>query len=971
MLSSIEADVATLQETRINEPSTDICGSYTLLLGAADSRYVGGVGFAVSQKITNSILEFDFVSYRLAYLKLDTGKTTRWIVSAYAPTEDATDIVKDEFWDSLMKLIRSIPAKHDVIVGMDANAVFAAKEDHEALGRWHIDSKETTDNGGRLLELCSAANMTIASTHKMTSRSRMFTWTGNTRLSPEEQQRRGTRRLRAQLDYVLMRPGQLGRMRRVGAVLHTNFDSDHQPVLAVIDGAFARRKFVRPPQKLDSSALKDAQVAETFRGAVLDKMISRATKHENTADSWTSAIADAAKDSLPLCRNQRQAKKYSEKANEIYRRMCHARHQGDLAACRRLRRAIRNQLKRDREEVWERRVEELQAAWEARNPRKVYTLLRVYSGRLTTPTKTLKTERGLVTGEHTLPVWKEYFETLLNREPPTVLELDHHQRPQYEMNTSRPTENEVRAVIRKLSSNKAPGDDGITAEMLKALPTCAVASLTKIIQEIWDQQEMPNSWRNAVVIPLHKKGSKQEPSNFRGISLLRTTYKLLERVIVNRMLKAREATSRDEQAGFRPGRSTVDQIFCLRQTMEQRRNHAKELHIAFLDFAAAFDCPDRTRLFHALQADGVPPKIVKLLAGMNRDATATVRTGAGMSESFAVRTGVRQGSVAGPILFNYVVDDVMRRTAELYPSNVRLHPTSRTLMDLEYADDIAVLADTAEELQCIVTTISFLASSYGLRLRPEKCKQLWTRTKPNRGITIDGDEIELVEEFCYLGSLIHGKGDLSGDVSQRCKKAAAAFGTLWKCLWSQPISDEMKIRVYLTAIRPIFLYSSETWALTTTMENKLDALERRFLRRILGYFYPNQRHNYELYNDVDRIVRRMSKNKMHKLIRPSQEVAIRRLRWLGHVIRRPHDRLVHLSLRTTAPPDWKRAPGRRRLTWSEAVKKSIDGAIRLRIKRDELQRQLWNSTEWVEVLYSIAQDREAWTEFCANLVARS
>jgi exonuclease III len=971
MLESMNADVATLQETRMKEPEAVDIGRYTLLLGAADNRLVGGVGFAVSKDTVGSVLEFEFISYRLAYMKFDIRGRNRWVISAYAPTNEASEDDKDEFWDAFLQLVRRIPATHDVIIGMDANAVFSATERHDCLGQWHIDAKETTDNGRRLLELCDAAELSIASTFKRTRRSRMFTWTGNSRLSKEEQQRRGTRHLRAQLDYVLLRTSQIGRMRKSHAVPHTHFDSDHKPTLAVVSGEIARRKYQRPPERLDSTALKDCDVRVKFQGAVLDKMIHGAMQKNITAESWTRSIAEAAKSTLPTNNVRRSARTFSEQAMKIYEKMCDTRHAGDLAGCRRLRRAVRRQLQRDREQVWEQRVEELQAAWNAKNPRKVYTLLRAYSGRITAPTKTLKTAHGIVTGEHTLPVWKEYFETLLNRPPPTLPELAHQFRAPYSVSLRRPEEQEVLGAIRKMTNNKAPGDDDITPEMLKALPRCAITALTNIIGDIWETQRIPDDWRNAVVIPLHKKGPKQDPANFRGISLLRSSYKILERIIVDRIIKARETTARDEQAGFRPGRSTVDQIFCLRQIMEVRRNHRKELHIAFLDFAAAFDCPDRERLFKALKADGVPPKIVELLADMNDHSTATVRTAAGLSERFQVRTGVRQGSVAGPLLFNYAVDDVMRRTAELHPSAIRLHPTSRTVMDLEYADDIAVLAESPEELQRIVTTISQLAASYGLRLRPEKCKQLWTNIKPDTGVSVDGEKIELVPEFCYLGSVISGNGDLTRDVTQRCRKAESAFGTLWKCLWSQPISNEMKLRVYLTAIRPIFLYSSETWAMTTSLVSKVDALERRFLRRILGYFYPDRKHNYELYEDVNKIMRRLSNGRVNRLNRPSEEIATRRLRWLGHILRRPHDRIVHLSLRLNPPQEWKRAPGRKRVTWNEAVKKSIDDAMRLHIKRDELQRQLWNSSEWMELLYPIAQDRDAWNEFCAKLVVRS
>ncbi|KAK6763413.1 hypothetical protein RB195_023933 [Necator americanus] len=88
------------------------------------------------------------------------------------------------------------------------------------------------------------------------------------------------------------------------------------------------------------------------------------------------------------------------------------------------------------------------------------------------------------------------------------------------------------------------------------------------------------------------------------------------------------------------------------------------MQLAFLDFEAAFDSPHRGRLLNALSADRVLGKFVRLLDDMNQRPTAAVRTSAGCTTPFEVVTGVRQGVVAGPFLFNFAIDDIMRRTVD-------------------------------------------------------------------------------------------------------------------------------------------------------------------------------------------------------------------------------------------------------------------------------------------------------------------
>ncbi|KAK6750210.1 hypothetical protein RB195_002293 [Necator americanus] len=519
---------------------------------------------------------------------------------------------------------------------------------------------------------------------------------------------------------------------------------------------------------------------------------------------------------------------------------------------------------------------------------------------------------------------KEHFKILLNRLAPSAPELDHVHRPTYAVNEEPPTESEVLVCIQKMKNGKSGGDDGISAEMLKYLPPSGIREMTKIIRSIWINERIPDSWRHTIIISLHKKLSVTDPRNYRGISLLRVMYKVirsLERIILDRLIKHREEITRDEQAGFRPGRSTIDQVFIVRRLIEIWQRYSKPTQLAFLDFEAAFDSPHRGRLLNALRADGVPGKFVRLLDDMNQRTTAAVRTPAGCTTPFEVVTGVRQGAVAGSFLVNFAIDDIMQRTVDQCPADIVIAPSGCPFTDLRYADDVVIFAESSTKLQHVVNLVSKLAAAYGLRLLPDKCKQMWISSRPRTGIRVDGQPIELVDEFCYLGCMLKNNGSCERDVQQRCAKATSAFNSLTKCLWSTPITNEVKLRVHLSAVRPIMMYGSETWAHHQRLWRGLTARNESCLDGYLGTF------------DLGRSA----------------------------------DCLVQRVLKSSSGSSWKKSPGRKRKFWTEVVKEDLRTlGVDRQFRQDVRFRRTWNSDEWIDSVQVLAEDRDGWAELCSR-----
>ncbi|KAK6727023.1 hypothetical protein RB195_004992 [Necator americanus] len=145
---------------------------------------------------------------------------------------------------------------------------------------------------------------------------------------------------------------------------------------------------------------------------------------------------------------------------------------------------------------------------------------------------------------------------------------------------------------------------------------------------------------------------------------------------------------------------------------------------------------------------------------------------------------------------------------------------------------------------------------------------------------------------------------------------------------------------------------------------RLDCTERKLLRRLLGYFWPRVCHNEDLYAEIDVVYRWMTRGRYQHLAPPSKVAKVNRLRFFGHILRRPADRLVQRVLKSSSGSSWKKPPGRKRKFWTEVVKEDlrtlgVDG-------REVRFRRIWNSDEWIDSVKALAENREGWAELCSR-----
>jgi hypothetical protein len=132
-----------------------------------------------------------------------------------------------------------------------------------------------------------------------------------------------------------------------------------------------------------------------------------------------------------------------------------------------------------------------------------------------------------------------------------------------------PTLEEVRDSLKNLKNNKAPGTDNIPAELLKYGGNELMKSIYELIILVWGKEQIPKEWCKSIIFPIHKKGDKLNCPNYRGLALLCAACKVLTSIIRRRLEPYVENTLGEYQGGFRAGRSTTDQLFTVKQTLEK------------------------------------------------------------------------------------------------------------------------------------------------------------------------------------------------------------------------------------------------------------------------------------------------------------------------------------------------------------------------------------------------------------------
>ena len=443
---------------------------------------------------------------------------------------------------------------------------------------------------------------------------------------------------------------------------------------------------------------------------------------------------------------------------------------------------------------------------------------------------------------------------------------------------------------------------GLTQSLLK-FTKILTEKLYLIFKQIWQSETIPQDFKDASIIHLYKrKGNRQVCDNHRGISLLSIAGKIFARILLNRLTAhLDEDLLPESQCGFRKKRGTTDMVFAARQLQEKSQEQHCDLYSAFIDLTKAFDTVSREGLWRIMAKYGCPKKFISIVRQLHDGMQARVQENGELSDPFPVTNGVKQGCVLAPtlfsIMFSAMLTDAFRdsdlgvdvkyridgKLFNLRRLQAKTKVKSHTIRDLLFADDCALNASSETELQNSIDRFSEACSNFGLTINTEKTEIMY---QPAPGkiyieplIKINGEKINVVNRFTYLGSTLSQSVNIDDEVDARISKASSTFGRLYSNVWHRSgISLQTKLKVYRAVVLPVLLYASETWTVYRRHAKKLNHFHTICLRKVLNIRWQDKIPDTT-------ILDRAGIPSIDTILMQAQ------IRWAGHLVRMPDHRL--------------------------------------------------------------------------------
>ena len=311
---------------------------------------------------------------------------------------------------------------------------------------------------------------------------------------------------------------------------------------------------------------------------------------------------------------------------------------------------------------------------------------------------------------------------------------------------------------------------------------------------------------------------------------------------------------REEQAGFRKGYSTIDNMFVL-QALVQKYCSRKggRFYTIFVDFSKAFDTIPHALLFYQLATKGVHGKVLKVLRSMYSSLQSCVRTQQGLTDFLNCSRGTRQGCMLSPFLFSLYVGELVQMFEDAQCEGVYIDENVPNITNLLFADDLAAGADTVGRLQKMIDVISAFCSKWGLAVNLAKTKVVVFRNggplRQNEKWFFNGEKLEVVSIYKYLGAMFTTK--LVWTQCQRTLAIQARKGLhlLRRYDYScDGLPVDLQFELFDKMISPILLYGSELWGFA--IANHIERVQTDYCKYVMAV--PSRTSNIAVLGDTGR-----------------------------------------------------------------------------------------------------------------------
>ena len=374
---------------------------------------------------------------------------------------------------------------------------------------------------------------------------------------------------------------------------------------------------------------------------------------------------------------------------------------------------------------------------------------------------------------------------------------------------------ELEAAINKMK-RKSPGHDSLTIDCFKHLGPGGKHKLLDLYNEIYSTGNFPQSWKHAIMVPILKKDKPaKDPASYRPISLLPVGGKILESLVLSRFnpyIHHRKLIP-CIQTGFRSGMSTsinLKRMYNKSYTRSTRATHPDPTIMIFFDAKKAFDSVWDIGVLHKAMSDGLPSIIIRFLRSWLTNRTLQVRIGQTLSKTVQLKSGVPQGSVLAPTIWNYYTGDI--------PTTISPHSDTAV-----YADDTAVAAThknigkVHEITQKEIIQLNNWTKTRRIKFEPQKTFALAIHRNPAIRREVESLPLFLDQEKTqplnytkhakFLGITFSNTGTFHHHINQTLSKCHSRVRMLKR--FAGTVDPTTLYKAYRTAIEPIALYGTE------------------------------------------------------------------------------------------------------------------------------------------------------------------
>ena len=389
-------------------------------------------------------------------------------------------------------------------------------------------------------------------------------------------------------------------------------------------------------------------------------------------------------------------------------------------------------------------------------------------------------------------------------------------------------------ILKNLNIQKSPGPDAIHPAVLKECRDELANPLYNLFQASLVTGKIPFDWKTGHISPIFKKGDQTLAENYRPISLTSVVCKCMEKIVRSALLKhiIGKNILTDKQHGFVPGRSCSTQLLEVMDQWTEIMDNGGTVDIIYLDFAKAFDTVPHQRLLQKLEYLGIKGKVLKWIEAFlsQRKQRVCICIGNALSSWSNVSSGVPQGSVLGPVLFLYYVNDLPARV--------------NTSMIHMYADDTKLSKridgiHDCFDLQESLDSVKIWSDNWQLKLNLKKCKVLHLgRSQKYADYTLleNGvrNKVEESQGEKDIGVWINGDLKFVDHTDKAVAKARKILGLIkrtFKC------RDPGTMKLLFTAlVRPHLEHCNVVWHPMNKREtDKLERVQRMATKLVPGF----------------------------------------------------------------------------------------------------------------------------------------